>query len=182
MKRCHRPTEHGSKITTSLPKAATKGTKVLRRKWRTPKELGIPLLGIKRIYFGDCGAKNDPPHYDVAIALGFQAHTHMCKHDKLYKSICLPKEDYLFNSDGSISDIMWHEYGHILDITNNRDKWPKIISCTPNGKVAGMHEYKDTPDSYTFLEYSGHSKSWETIMRQLGKKPTRVVNSPTKVS
>lgn len=44
------------------------------------------------------------------------AHTHACEYDYCIKSsVCLEEENFLLNSDGTPSDILWHELGHVID-------------------------------------------------------------------
>lgn len=77
-----------------------------------PHELGIDNMPeIDRVFLDDCGG--DQHHYDGDIKFGFIAHTHSCVLDPIHNSICLSRS-CLRNSDGTISDAVWHEYAHVI--------------------------------------------------------------------
>lgn len=137
----------------------------------TPKELDIPFPEITAINIGMCPGTET--HYREVSS--FEVHTHMCRKDIYYRNICLYEKQQIFNSDGSISDILWHEYAHVLDTYNQETV--KVISCN---SYKGMHEfeYLTYEDSKNFGNRDGHGLSWENIMRRLGKKPTRIVVKP----
>lgn len=136
----------------------------------TVKDLDIPFPEIKGINIGGCPGK-DTHYYPVD---SFQSHTHQCNKDEFYKNICISDKEYLFNTDGSVSDVMWHEYAHVLDTTFNV---LKIESC--NAKGMHMFELATTEDKKNW-EASGHGPVWRTLMRRFGKEPTLVVARPTK--
>lgn len=137
----------------------------------TPEELDIPFPEIAKINIGDCPGTGT--HY-TPIYL-FSAHTHLCKKDVNYKNICIPDKKYLFNSDGSISDLIWHEYAHVLDANHTA---PFVVNCNVNG---GMHEYlfPNTEIHDSYFSKDGHGESWRHIMKRFGKKPTLVVTAPS---
>jgi hypothetical protein len=117
-----------------------------------PTELGI-LLKIPSIYVNGCGG--DKKHKTVNG--DSWAHTHKCPKDPILNFICFNKESYLFNSDGTYSDILWHEYGHVLDSN------PQLI-CGPSNEE---HAIQD--------DYNEHGKKWQRIMILLGRPD---INTP----
>jgi hypothetical protein len=134
----------------------------------TPKELDIPFPEITSINIGVCpGYKT---HYMEVTP--WSAHTHQCKRDRYYKSICVYDKKHLFNSDGSISDILWHEYAHVLDANYFG---PLVVNCD----VRGMHEIEfPTSDERANWESTGHGASWESIMIKFGKPASLTVSLP----
>jgi len=132
-------------------------------KWTTPKEIGVPFPEIKKIYYGGCLLENtDNWHYVSVNSFGFSgngAHTHLCPNDASYKIVCFSHEEEILNYDGSPSECLWHEYGHVLW------KHPKEIT---NWKCAGPESWHsmDLPTGYT---YDPHGEEWKQIMRNLGR-------------
>jgi hypothetical protein len=74
----------------------------------TPEYLGLPFPEVNKIYIGKCVCSN------IGFKYGESAHAHVCKECKGYHSICITMRSLIYNSDGSPSDVMWHEYGHVL--------------------------------------------------------------------
>lgn len=125
------------------------------------------------------------------------AHTHYCPLDYWSRgTVCLKKESYLLNSDGTPSDIMWHELGHVLDLSNYRvigkcitpfsprhnNQWHDIIFNAKSFFKFEIKSYTDNTDWSNFndiiLSYRDslpavvddmHGPTWQTIMKDLGK-------------
>lgn len=76
----------------------------------TAKELGLPFPKARTIFVGYCGDSNSG-----FVTASEGAHTHKGIEDPLFNSICVRYNDHLYNSDGSISELMWHEYAHVED-------------------------------------------------------------------
>lgn len=125
---------------------------------------------IRRVFAGHrcISSWNDPPHSDGIPPLG--AHTHFCSEDRFYKTICIWNEGLIFNEDGTPSDIMWHEYAHILDADNFKGRF----SC--GGAADHIYETRVADSSY--LQDFGHGPSWQKIMRDLGQTPRLVCEGP----
>ena len=135
----------------------------------TPQELDIPFPEITGINIGECPGEGT--HFECIAS--FNAHTHLCKKDKFYKNICIPDKKYLFNSDSSISDILWHEYAHVLDANY-------LGALVTNCDVKGNHafEFSSTKEMKNNWEPSGHGPTWKKIMKRFGKSPDRFVSEP----
>lgn len=127
-----------------------------------PFEFNLPFNEVPHIFVGGCGGDinhktdfmgtyNNFPSY-------MEAHTHMCPHDPLYRSICINKKKYILFKDGSPSDIMWHEYGHVLT------PWEFEIECN---YLDGSHTF--TPDDNYEEDPTGHGTRWKNTMVKLGK-------------
>lgn len=88
-----------------------------------PKDLGWDLPGMTRIYLKGCGGLVNPhaENYNSNfewddtkyLSSGPGAHTHVTKTDPLYRSVCFKSERFY------IEKIVWHEYGHVLDVEHH---------------------------------------------------------------
>jgi len=130
-------------------------------KFIQPQKINLPFPEVIGICIGKCGLTEDDLHYDpytpVIIDSRASGHAHLCHRDVLYRCICISDEKFIYNSDRSVTDLMWHEYGHILD------KFPSVIECQSNNLhiLGGVFE--------------PHGKSWIKVMKSLGKSH---INSP----
>ena len=123
----------------------------------TPRELGLPFPEVKFIYAGNCPAdkahRYEWPNAEITKDYCV-AHTHKCPGDPIFNCICVLRDDYFFNSDGTITDMIWHEYGHVLD-----NRLPNlIVRC---GSTQLEHKLK--------TEWDGHDEYWQNIMVSLGQ-------------
>lgn len=128
------------------------------------KPLKVFMPEIKRVYAGkQCISPKFDCHHEPIPPLG--AHTHFCSHDRQFKTICVWHEDMIFNLDGTPSDLMWHEYAHVIDAENFRG----VFTCGDKYHTyAGDKEFQDL----------GHGPSWEKVMRDLGQIPSRSCEGP----
>lgn len=142
----------------------------------SPEELGIPFPEITAVNIGLCPGDINGGHYMEVTP--FRAHTHTCPKDKYYKNICIWTKDHLFNSDGSISDIIWHEYAHVLDA-----KYSGVYVTGCKITRDGSHiSQLDSFDSKAIFDESiannGHGKPWADIMIKFGKEPSLYCTPP----
>jgi hypothetical protein len=136
-----------------------------------PKVERLPLKDldlfpeITAVYSGGCGARlDDPLHYiegvEPHISAVFSnhfAHTHMMPCSPMAKAICIADKGLIRHKDGTLSDIMWHEYGHVLTGLDF-----KVLAC--RGKEHEITHSKDWDDDPT-----GHGKRWKNTMAWLGR-------------
>lgn len=74
----------------------------------SPEQLGLPFPKVYAIFVGYCGGGD-------AFSLFEGGHTHKKITDNFFNSICIQFGSNIYNSDGSISELMWHEYAHVED-------------------------------------------------------------------
>lgn len=119
----------------------------------SPKDLGLPFPKAKQIYIGKCILSVDPDNLLGFPSGPYDAHTHTCITSKHYKTICAP-ERFIKNSDGTPSDLIWHEYGHVLDIAYHMT-------------------YKQLLDGYQYSieewRKISHGPTFSIVMHRLGK-------------
>lgn len=129
-------------------------------------DIGKLMPELRGIFYGDCGG--DSIHYDkhpLDAPLG-GAHTHMCPLDPIYKHICVSELRHILNEDGSPSNLIVHEYGHVLQ------SFP----------MAGLPGYKcvGPKGKHSVLTFEGinevlpagweHGKEWQDIVaNRLGR-------------
>jgi len=138
----------------------------LRKYSKKAKRLNASLLrrlklfmpDLVDVYYGDCGGVKS--HYsrewifDLNPPFG-GAHTHVFPCDPTRFRICVSSPDVIFLKNGYPSDLMWHEYAHVLDPTLEE----QFVKCgMENGKL--MHEYKS--------EWEPHGDGFHEMLRQLG--------------
>lgn len=139
-----------------------------------PHELGFNFPEVANIFLDCCGAERLDPYHFAPIGLWDTAHTHKCPLEPLINSICIPKR-YLNNSDGTPTDMMWHEYGHVLASNSHillahSDTVGSHIVVNKDGAPIDFEEYQD----------QAHGEEWQQIMVRLGKPHirTRLVSEP----
>jgi len=92
--------------------------------WYTAKELGLPFPKATRIYIGACGSG-----VGIVGATGGSAHTHMDEKDAaMHHAICISSKEMLWNTDGTISQLAWHEYGHIESNISFTDEQIRLLN------------------------------------------------------
>jgi len=110
------------------------------------------------------------------------AHTHYCPKDPWYQTICIQDEKHVTNSDGSPSEILMHEYAHVLDSRGLEKTWLKYLDkCSAIGNPIAHSFSWQLPEENSaqlkrlqdFLNHEGHGESWEKIMISLGLAPNR---------
>lgn len=130
------------------------------------QELGLDLPQVNRLYIdGTCGG--DDFHRDNATVGLYNGHTHMCPFEDRYKSICII-EKYLRNSDGTMSNMLIHEYAHVLQ--------EPLVKFIGHGPVRNSHvikkvgwrgRLKDAHQSDWNDEQ--HGKSFLVALQKLGR-------------
>lgn len=136
----------------------------------TPWELGIdgdrfPLL--KYVFFDQCGSQ-DVFHNDSPVD-AYHAHTHMCPFDPILNSICMLRE-YLRNSDGTLSDIFYHEYGHVLS-----QQMVKKKDYIHHVSVGQTHLFTGVKKPFNWDQVS-HGDEWLAAMGKLDKPHLNTIN------
>lgn len=146
--------------------------------------LGLPLARNVTIVVEGCIASiDDPQHYWEGSPNPYMAHTHICPYDKNRGTICLWNEDVIKNKDGSVSQALWHEYAHVLDLDNLDTFLNGSIKIDCSTGVVHAYTFlidcKESSRLSDFLRTSGHGESWKKIMRHLNQEPTLWVNPPS---
>lgn len=120
----------------------------------TSQELNLPFKEIIRIYLKECPGKGDK-HNPMGLYLYpnfIGGHTHTCVDDPYYGCVCITHKGLLQETDGSIGAIIWHEYGHIMDVTTH------FIGCYEHEEMSNAH-----------IQDIGHGETFKKIMANLGK-------------
>lgn len=140
----------------------------------TSKKLGLPFDEEFTISFGTCPSilENDEKHLQFGVPSPNQAHTHVCKYDPYYLTICLYDESFLRNSDGTPTQTLMHEYAHVLHCL---EAPRKVLEC---GESVSRHIVEDTPEEQKDWGDTGHGLKWQEIMKRLGQEPTLYVLPP----
>jgi hypothetical protein len=139
-----------------------------------PEQLDLDWPEVSAIYTGGCGAKEDDPvHYDERLnptTLIFGpcvAHAHKTDCGPISKAICVADKGLIRDKNQQISDIMWHEYGHILT------PWDMDIECMGNGD----HVVLANRDNDWKVDPTGHGPRWQAMMEKLGKPHIKTARS-----
>lgn len=113
---------------------------------------------------GECVGKGDYPHYIPQGMGGWDAHTHLCADDKHFHFVCISLYRYIKNSDDTPTDLLWHEYAHVLDKTT-------VLNCSEIGV-----KYNTLED----IQVLGHGPTFIEICNKLGKPEIsgRIVKPP----
>lgn len=140
--------------------------------------LPSPFPEVTYLSFGQCISDPiDKHHIDqlgptspTSFTLG---HAHLCSNDPFRGGICLGRKEWAFNSDGSPSDILIHEYAHVLD-----DPFRRFgASCKYNHTLDANALLKALPFvDGTDPKSIGHNKNWKKIMIELTGKPELAVD------
>jgi len=138
------------------------GTMFPYTKW-IPSDLGITWSEVPYIFTGGCGAQDK---YHLTDLNPFSAHTHMCPKDPMYKCICIFDRRFIIQKDEEPSDLMWHEYGHVMT--------PYETDFVHDDKVKTFHKILLTED--LMADPTGHGPRWQKTMVALGKPH---LNRPT---
>jgi hypothetical protein len=140
------------------------------------KFFGLPFDKEINICIGGCVSQGDPRHYSYDTPSPYSAHTHVCPNEEFFKYICVWDESHIKNSAGEVTELLWHEYAHVLDIES--------YSSVPTncGDSVYNHSMKITSslaNSHLIEDYAksnGHGESWRKIMIEvLHKNPTLTV-------
>lgn len=137
----------------------------------TPKELGLPFKEVRKVYSGTCGASgtkwDDTAGWVGPDNTDILAHAHTGNNDPWNKCICIQKYSWIFNSDRTPSDIMWHEYAHVLAKYTKKSYEAGKILLSETG-TGNTNEYQDI----------FHGQEWKNAMYSLGKFPDRGCRYP----
>lgn len=68
------------------------------------------------VFVGGCVSRG------IGSSFRAKAHAHTSKHDRPYW-ICVRSLARVYNADGSLSALLWHEYAHILIDEGHTAKW-----------------------------------------------------------
>lgn len=118
----------------------------------------FPQIGA--VYVNGCGA--DEKHRTSLGLPRSAAHTHFCPKMEDYKAICVLDENYVFLESKLPSDLIYHEYAHVLDQTftvSDLDHW----ECLEKD----IHKMS-TKDKNAWERQSnfGHSEEFNRILRE----------------
>jgi hypothetical protein len=106
-----------------------------------PKELGLPFPEISRINVGFCTDTQHPTYWTYRAG----AHTHVFPLTyPTFGHVCVGQERWLIKNDEP-HDLMWHEYGHVLNALNSN--WTSVEESQTNS----------------------HGEAWQKVMIELGK-------------
>lgn len=157
-------------IDISIPRGVNPYTFKKIRKIK-PVELNIHMPKIPWVSLDGCGSE-DNGHYEPVSVTDRTAHTHKCPYDPNFNMICM-YEEYLRNSDGTLSDMFWHEYAHVF---SDYSKYYPLVRC---GSTPAKHSsVVDGNLGPTVTTDWGHGEEWAQTMKSWGFKPSRFVDHP----
>lgn len=137
----------------------------------TAKSLNVNIPGIEWITIGGCGGEGN--HADSPIFSPFTtqlAHTHVCPHDKLRNMICTGEDWWLFNPDGTYSNLLLHEVAHVITKYG--------FEVTDCGLTLEDHKFK-IPKTLSDGEKDWtHGTLWKESALRLGISPTKYGQLP----
>ena len=127
---------------------------------------------LKRVHFGPKCVGRSIPHSEYMRRLS--AHTHMCSKDHYHKVICVWHEEMILNADGTPSELMWHEYAHLMDIPNWNNGPEGRMECNPKDRYHTIYfnHKKDKSDDFS------HGRTFQKILKGFGYEPGLTVGPP----
>ncbi len=110
------------------------------------KSLGlIDLKECRGVSLGKCITNDDHQRLVLNDTFKVEAHTHVCESHASYRIICFPRVNLLWDRKGEISDLMVHEFGHVLV------------------------DYKSKCENLHAPRFLGHGKEWQKAIEKFNR-------------